>query len=69
VSALAAGSNLEELSHQISRHHPELVSVATPDLAADSRRAAYTHWEMAKLPEIHHGSPPASRAVATHPTP
>src|ERR1700726_4239630 len=35
VSALAAGNNLQELSEQISRHHPELVSVATSDRATD----------------------------------
>src|SRR6202521_3454182 len=65
VSALAAGNNLEELSRQILRHHPELVSVATPDLAADLAnrlRAA----GIAKLPEIHHGAAGLA-AVATHP--
>jgi 1-deoxy-D-xylulose-5-phosphate reductoisomerase len=65
VSALAAGSNLEELAQQILRHHPELVSVATPDLAADLAnrlRAA----KIAKLPEIQHGSAGLA-AVATHP--
>jgi len=65
VSALAAGSNLEELARQISRHHPELVSVATPDLAADLAdrlRAA----KIAKLPEIQHGRAGLA-AVATHP--
>jgi 1-deoxy-D-xylulose-5-phosphate reductoisomerase len=65
VSALAAGSNLEELSRQILRHHPELVSVATPDLAADLAdrlRAA----GMQKMPEIQHGDG-GLKAVATHP--
>jgi 1-deoxy-D-xylulose-5-phosphate reductoisomerase len=65
VSALAAGNNLQELSEQISRHHPELVSVATPDLATDLatrlRAAGVT-----KLPEIQHGST-GLNAVATHP--
>jgi 1-deoxy-D-xylulose-5-phosphate reductoisomerase len=65
VSALAAGSNIEELSQQISRHHPELVSVATADLATDLanrlRAAGIT-----KLPEIQHGSAGLT-AVATHP--
>ena len=65
VSALAAGSNLEELSHQISRHHPELVSVATPDLAADLAERLHA-LGMAKLPEIQHGSAGLT-AVATHP--
>ncbi len=65
VSALAAGSNLEELARQISRHHPELVSVATPDLAADlaDRLRAL---KIAKLPEIQHGRAGLA-AVATHP--
>ncbi len=65
VSALAAGSNLEELARQISRHHPELVSVATPDLAADlaDRLRAV---KIAKLPEIQHGRAGLA-AVATHP--
>jgi 1-deoxy-D-xylulose-5-phosphate reductoisomerase len=65
VSALAAGSNLEELSHQISRHHPELVSVATPDLAADLVERLHA-LGMAKLPEIQHGGAGLT-AVATHP--
>ncbi len=65
VSALAAGRNLEELARQISRHHPELVSVATPDLAADlaDRLRAV---KIAKLPEIQHGRAGLA-AVATHP--
>jgi len=65
VSALAAGSNLEELARQISRHHPELVSVATPDLAADlaDRLRAV---KIAKLPEIQHGRAGLA-VVATHP--
>ena len=65
VAALAAGNNVEELSRQISRHHPELVSVATPDLATDLAnrlRAA----GIAKLPEIQHGAAGLT-AVATHP--
>ena len=65
VCALAAGNNLEELSQQISRHHPEVVSVASPELAADlaSRlRAA----GIGKTPEIQHGGA-GLNAVATHP--
>jgi len=65
VSALAAGSNLEELSQQISRHHPELVSVATPDLATILAERLRTSG-LAKPPEIQHGSA-GLRAVATHP--
>jgi 1-deoxy-D-xylulose-5-phosphate reductoisomerase len=65
VAALAAGNNMEELARQISRHEPELVSVATPELATDLAnrlRAA----EIAKLPEIQHGAAGLT-AVATHP--
>src|SRR5580700_4878272 len=55
VVGLAAGKNVEELAQQILRHHPELVSVATPAVAAglaERLRAA----GCAKLPEIQHGS-------------
>lgn len=65
VVALAAGNNVEELAGQVSRHHPELVSVATPSLAADLAerlRAA----GLTKLPEIQHGEA-GLLAVATHP--
>ena len=65
VVALAAGNNLEELSHQISRHHPELVSVATPHLAADLANKLRA-MGIAKLPEIQHGGAGLT-AVATHP--
>jgi 1-deoxy-D-xylulose-5-phosphate reductoisomerase len=65
VAALAAGRNIEELSQQISRHHPELVSVATPDLAADLA-GRLRAMGMGKLPEIQHGSSGLT-AVATHP--
>ena len=33
VAAMAAGSNLDLLTEQVKRFHPELVSVATPELA------------------------------------
>jgi 1-deoxy-D-xylulose-5-phosphate reductoisomerase len=65
VSALAAGSNLEELSHQILRHHPELVSVSTPDLATNIAERLRS-MGMTKLPEIQHGGA-GLIAVATHP--
>jgi 1-deoxy-D-xylulose-5-phosphate reductoisomerase len=65
VAALAAGNNIEELAQQIIRHHPELVSVATPaaagKLAERLRVAGAT-----KLPDIQHG-PEGMTAVATHP--
>jgi len=65
VVALAAGNNVEELARQILLHHPELVSVATPSVAADLTdrlRAA----GLSNLPEIHHGAA-GMLAVATHP--
>jgi 1-deoxy-D-xylulose-5-phosphate reductoisomerase len=37
VVAMAAGQNLEVLADQVTRFHPELVSVATPELARDLR--------------------------------
>ena len=65
VAALAAGNNIEELAQQIGRHHPELVSVATPVAAAklaERLRAAGA----TRLPDIQHG-PQGMTAVATHP--
>ena len=65
VVALAAGNNMEELAQQVSRQHPELVSVASAALAselAERLRAA----GLAKLPEIQHGAAGLT-AVATHP--
>ena len=65
VASLAAGNNLDELTPQILRHRPELVSVATPGGAAslaERLRAAGAE----KLPEIQHG-PAGMLAVATHP--
>ncbi len=64
VVALAAGNNVEELAKQILRHHPDLVSVASSEAAAnlaDRLRSAGT----AKLPEIQHGSA-GMLSVATH---
>ncbi|HUY28315.1 MAG TPA: 1-deoxy-D-xylulose-5-phosphate reductoisomerase [Candidatus Binataceae bacterium] len=60
VAAMAAGRNLELLAHQIDRFHPELVSVATAELANDLR----ARLGGAK-PEIMHGLEGAI-AVATH---
>jgi 1-deoxy-D-xylulose-5-phosphate reductoisomerase len=65
VVALASGSNMEELSRQISRHHPDLVSVATADLATDLAERLRT-MGIAQPPEIQHGSAGLA-AVATHP--
>ena len=65
VAALGAGSNLGELVGQISRHRPELVSVADENRAAElvERLRAAGH---APLPEIQHGAV-GLLAVATHP--
>jgi 1-deoxy-D-xylulose-5-phosphate reductoisomerase len=65
ISAFAAGSNLDELVPQIERHHPELVSVATPQLA-DQLSSRLREKNLPKLPAIHHGSE-GMLAVATHP--
>jgi 1-deoxy-D-xylulose-5-phosphate reductoisomerase len=65
VAALAAGSNVEELAQQCAKYRPELVSVATPELAsklADRLRAE----PLDRLPEIQHGNA-GLIAVATHP--
>ncbi len=65
VVALAAGNIVEELAKQILHHHPELVSVATPQ-AASSLSERLRAAGLAKLPEIQHGSA-GMLAVATHP--
>src|ERR1700740_384334 len=70
IVALAAGANLGELISQIDRHNPELVSVSTPELAAElSRRLREKN--LSPLPAIHHGregmpavrTPPAAEIV------
>jgi 1-deoxy-D-xylulose-5-phosphate reductoisomerase len=61
VVAMAAGHNLELISEQVRRFEPELVSVATPELA---RELAARVWP--KSPAILSGSEGAL-AVATHP--
>ena len=65
ILALAAGSNLDELLLQIERHHPELVSVATPQLADELSRRLREKG-IAPLPAIHHGRE-GMLAVGTHP--
>jgi 1-deoxy-D-xylulose-5-phosphate reductoisomerase len=65
ITALAAGANLTELLPQIERHHPAVVSVATPQLADDLARQL--REKNCPRPEIHHG-PEGMLAVATHPT-
>src|SRR5271166_1389230 len=54
VVALAAGNNIEELAQQISRHHPEVVSVGSAALAEDLVRRLGSAGHP-KLPEIQHG--------------
>jgi 1-deoxy-D-xylulose-5-phosphate reductoisomerase len=65
IVALAAGTNLPELLPQIERHHPDLVSVATPQLAGELSRFLNENG-LAKHPQIHHGRE-GMLAVATHP--
>ncbi len=62
VAALAAGRNLDLLVQQVVRFRPELVSVGTPELAAELRR----RLGPACKADIHHGAEGAA-AVATHP--
>jgi 1-deoxy-D-xylulose-5-phosphate reductoisomerase len=64
ITALAAGSNLAELLPQIERHRPEVVSVATPQLAGELSRFLSENG-LAKPPQIHHGRE-GMLAVATH---
>ncbi len=65
IVALAAGSNLDELLPQIQRHHPDLVSVATPQLANELSRRLRENT-VNPLPAIHHGRE-GMLAVGTHP--
>ncbi|MGB7845195.1 MAG: 1-deoxy-D-xylulose-5-phosphate reductoisomerase [Candidatus Acidiferrum sp.] len=65
IVALAAGHNLDELLSQIERHHPELVSVATPQLADELSRRLHEK-NISPLPAIHHGRE-GMLAVGTHP--
>jgi 1-deoxy-D-xylulose-5-phosphate reductoisomerase len=65
IVALAAGGNLDELTGQIARHHPKVVSVADASLArllSDRLKGA----SASPLPEIQFGSA-GNKAVATTP--
>jgi 1-deoxy-D-xylulose-5-phosphate reductoisomerase len=62
VAAMAAGSNLDLLVRQIERYRPEVVSVATAELA----RELADRLGGKQTAEIHHGREGAI-AVATHP--
>ncbi|HEX4545319.1 MAG TPA: 1-deoxy-D-xylulose-5-phosphate reductoisomerase [Candidatus Acidoferrum sp.] len=64
VVALAAGGNLEELSGQIERHHPEVVSVGDARRADDLSRLLREKGISAR-PEVHHGRE-GLLAVGTH---
>jgi 1-deoxy-D-xylulose-5-phosphate reductoisomerase len=64
VVALAAGKNLDELTGQIERYQPEVVSVGDA-LQADALAARLHANGVAKLPEIHHGAE-GMLAVGTH---
>jgi len=64
IVALAAGNNLDELLPQILRHHPEVVSVATPQLA-DELAPRLGERNFTPLPAIHHGRE-GMLAVGTH---
>jgi 1-deoxy-D-xylulose-5-phosphate reductoisomerase len=64
ICALAAGGNLEELTAQIKRHRPEVVSVS--DAAkADELSAALRERGISPLPAIHYGSE-GMLVVGTH---
>jgi 1-deoxy-D-xylulose-5-phosphate reductoisomerase len=65
IAALAAGTNLDELLPQILTHHPEIVSVATPQLA-DALARRLREKNHSPLPSIHHGAE-GMLAAATHP--
>ncbi len=65
VVALAAGANLDELTGQIERHRPEVVSVA--DAAkVDELAGRLRSKGISPLPAIHHGRE-GMLAVGTHP--
>jgi len=64
IAALAAGGNLEELTGQIERHRPELVSVGD-EKKADELASALRARGITPLPAIHHGRE-GMLAVGTH---
>jgi 1-deoxy-D-xylulose-5-phosphate reductoisomerase len=64
IVALAAGGNLDELTGQIERHRPELVSVGDAK-KADELAAALRAKGISPLPAIHHGRE-GMLAVGTH---
>ncbi len=64
IVALAAGGNLDELTGQIERHKPELVSVGDAK-KADELASALRAKGISPLPAIHHGRE-GMLAVGTH---
>jgi 1-deoxy-D-xylulose-5-phosphate reductoisomerase len=66
VVALGAGGNLEELTEQIARHRPQLVSVGDATKAVELRERLRQSDGAQQLPEIQHGRE-GLLSVATHP--
>jgi 1-deoxy-D-xylulose-5-phosphate reductoisomerase len=66
VIALAAGSNVAEVAKQVLNHHPRVVSVGTPEAAAQLCEALKSRGRKSSLPEILSG-PAGIERVATHP--
>src|SRR6516164_3830707 len=66
VVALAAGNNLDGFLRQIVRHHPDVVSLSTPQLA-DELTSRLKEQNLQPFPAIHHGRE-GLLAVATHPS-
>ena len=64
IVALAAGGNLDELTGQIERHRPELVSVRD-EKKADELASMLRGTGISPLPAIHHGRE-GMLAVGTH---
>jgi 1-deoxy-D-xylulose-5-phosphate reductoisomerase len=64
IVALAAGGNLDELTGQIERHRPELVSVGDAK-KADELASTLRAKGISPLPAIHHGRE-GMLAVGTH---
>jgi 1-deoxy-D-xylulose-5-phosphate reductoisomerase len=64
VAGLAAGNNLDELTAQVERYQPEVVSVADAQ-KADALASRLREKGIGQLPEIHHGAE-GMMAVGTH---
>src|ERR1700728_3012563 len=66
VIALAAGSKVAEVAKEVLNHHPRVVSVGTPETAAQLCEALKSRGRKTSLPEILSG-PAGIERVATHP--